>query len=428
MRTWLPKPSHYRELTTKIPVQGPEYEHPEERHSKIVTKKKTRPVPSKAYLEDLEEQKRRDPSARHRKEDVVDFEDWKPVPVEPPKGQVPVIDPEQKGALKSALKKAPAMKAVKSALKGGQETAYYSENEAYRKKPVATIPSKAWLEEQRERQEREQKEREKKEKEQEMNRGWSSHPHPHSQPHQARPVYGKSSDHVYTAVNHDSRSFRNDLRSRRASQQGHVSSYLPPYYKDPDYLEAVEEVWRWQAGNPSKHGKLAWPLIEYDKRRHNPDPLVYYDAGFNPRIPRYAVKVRRDLINEPLTREEEVMPVSVSATIRSMTIICKKLPRWPIYLRRPDTSLRVIDIFRAIYDTYSMPLTHQELRELGEDYIEKCRRAYLQRCRDSPEFDHLEERKGMLRIDLLRGRRIFKGLIPVPGQAWTYELLFDEGR
>ena len=187
----------------------------------------------------------------------------------------------------------------------------------------------------------------------------------------------------------------------------------------------VEALWNFPT-NPPKHGKLSWPLVEYEKRKRDSEPLIYFDAGFNPRIPRYAVKAKRGPVYERLTREEEVMRVSTNAGIMSMTIVCQKLPRWPIYIKRSD-NIRVIDVFRAIYDTYSQPLTHQELRDLGEAQIERCRAAFLQRCHDSPEFDHIEERKGMLRIDLLRGRRIFKGLVPVPTQPWTYELLFDDG-
>jgi hypothetical protein len=156
--------------------------------------------------------------------------------------------------------------------------------------------------------------------------------------------------------------------------------------------------------------------------------LIYFDAGFNPRnVPRFAVKAKRGMVYEPLTREEETMGVSTNARMLHMTIVNRKLEKWPIHIVT-QRGIRVIDVFRAIYDTYSQPLTHGELKDFGAEYIDRCKRAFLQRCHDSPEFDHIEERRGMLRIDLMRGRRIFKGLIPVSGQPWTYELLFDDGR
>ncbi|KAF8963038.1 hypothetical protein BDZ97DRAFT_1068198 [Flammula alnicola] len=48
--------------------------------------------------------------------------------------------------------------------------------------------------------------------------------------------------------------------------------------------------------------------------------------------------------------------------------------------------------------------------QCGDEYIERCQRAFKQRCEDSSQFTHIEERRGLLRIDILRGRRISKVL------------------
>ena len=61
----------------------------------------------------------------------------------------------------------------------------------------------------------------------------------------------------------------------------------------------------------------------------------------------------------------------------------------------------------------------------GRETIKRCEAAFKQRCDDGPELACLAERKGMLRIDLLRGRRIFKGLYPDIGQVNSYKLFFD---
>lgn len=116
-----------------------------------------------------------------------------------------------------------------------------------------------------------------------------------------------------------------------------------------------------------------------------------------------------------------------SSTVHHITIINRKLDRWPIHIHLPY-QIRVIDVFRAIHDMYAQPLTHQEMESIGAEAIARCGRAWKQRCEDGPEPTHIEERKGLLRIDLLRGRRIFKGLVPTRMQSDTYELLFDEGR
>ncbi|KAF8182297.1 hypothetical protein BJ912DRAFT_595395 [Pholiota molesta] len=163
--------------------------------------------PSKAYLDELnEQQKRADLSKRpsgqsmkkkhteswvdgRKEKELVDFEDWKAVPLEM-ENYIPVpVDPN--APLKPALKKTSSLKptlkpSLKSALKkeSSQESkAYYSENESSRrskheskdrmKPPRVVVPSKAFLEEQQEKLELIKQ------------RGWASH-HPHQA---ARPVH-----------------------------------------------------------------------------------------------------------------------------------------------------------------------------------------------------------------------------------------------
>ncbi|KAF8804622.1 hypothetical protein BYT27DRAFT_7194241 [Phlegmacium glaucopus] len=119
------------------------------------------------------------------------------------------------------------------------------------------------------------------------------------------------------------------------------------------------------------------------------------------------------------------MHLSETAFVNWIIITCEKLPLWPIELKQ-TTNLRVIDIFRAIYDTYAQPLTQEELIYFGRSTIERCAGAFKQRCEDGPELACLAETKGMLRIDLLRGRRIFEGLYPDRGNIGHYKLVFDE--
>lgn len=177
------------------------------------------------------------------------------------------------------------------------------------------------------------------------------------------------------------------------------------------------------------HLVLSWPLVEFTLRKRDPYPLITFDAGFDPRDRKYPVKAKRGYHSTALTREEMDIPVVYSTIIPEMVIVNQKLHLWPIHLKNPNAwhTLRVIDVFRAIYDTYAQPLTPHELSHFGEDYIRRCQPAFAQRCQDSPQFTHIEERRGLLRIDLLRGRRIFKGLVPIPGRPLQWELLFDDG-
>jgi hypothetical protein len=175
------------------------------------------------------------------------------------------------------------------------------------------------------------------------------------------------------------------------------------------------------------HVDLSWPLVDYEQRRSKGQPLITFDAGFNPRLEKYAVRVFRpgDYVSSPLSRQESVMQLSETAFVNWIVITCDKLPLWPIQLKH-STNLRVVDIFRAIYDTYAQPLTQEELVYFGRETIARCAAAFKQRCEDGPELACVAERRGMLRIDLLRGRRIFKGLYPERGKEGHYKLFFDD--
>ena len=176
---------------------------------------------------------------------------------------------------------------------------------------------------------------------------------------------------------------------------------------------------------------LAWPVVDYVKRRHLPEPLVYFDAGFNPRDPQFEVCTIRQRRRIPLTYEERNMAVATE----NIVITNATLNRWPVDMEPIPGSrrIRVIDVFRAIYDTYAAPLSREDLSMIGPEYIQRCEPAFLQRCKDSNEPTHYLEYAGMRRIDLLRGRRIFKGLAYTGvvydrgSHKHAFELQFDRG-
>lgn len=229
-------------------------------------------------------------------------------------------------------------------------------------------------------------------------------------------------------------------RSRRASQPDArlpPSNYIRPYIRESNLFDLAllpllmmiglvpAEVTR-KPPTPT-HVDLSWPLVDYEQRRSRGQPLITFDAGFNPRFEKYAVRAFKpgDYVSSPLSRQDSVMQLSETAFVNWIVITCDKLPLWPIQLQQ-TTNLRVIDIFRAIYDTYAQPLTQEEFYHFGRETIGRCEAAFKQRCEDGPELACVAEKRGMLRIDLLRGRRIFKGLYPDRGKVGHYKLFFDD--
>ncbi|KXN84338.1 hypothetical protein AN958_12753 [Leucoagaricus sp. SymC.cos] len=161
---------------------------------------------------------------------------------------------------------------------------------------------------------------------------------------------------------------------------------------------------------------VSWPLADYTSRSGKGTPNLYFDAGFDPRKDEWAVRVDRGGFWGPIRREEGEIPVSPHTVLTEMKLDCvppRGLPEqftlWPIYVRR-SRGLRCIDIFRAIFDTYSVFLTEKEKAQIGGEYLHRCERAFRQRCKDSPGLALYNEECGMRRVDVLRGRRIFKAV------------------
>lgn len=176
---------------------------------------------------------------------------------------------------------------------------------------------------------------------------------------------------------------------------------------------------------------LSWPLVDFTSRRSKGTPMLYFDVGFDPRKDQWAIRVDRGGFLGPIKRDESDISVSPHTTLTEMEITCKPpsgfpphFALWPIHVRR-SRGLRCIDVFRAMYDTYNVLLTEKEKAQIGGSYLRRCERFFKQRCQDSPGLPLYNEECGMRRVDVLRGRRIFKCVTQDPaGMSWI--LQFDE--
>ncbi|KAF9046294.1 hypothetical protein BJ165DRAFT_1141509 [Panaeolus papilionaceus] len=179
----------------------------------------------------------------------------------------------------------------------------------------------------------------------------------------------------------------------------------------------------------SSHPSLTWPLLEYDGRRRLPHPLLYFDVGLDPTKNKFALKVKKGPIFASLSEQERLLPATDPPTKDYITIV-NGLGIWPVTVvpSRSDGMLTVFDVFYAIYMWYSHPLTQEEKERFGHEYLRRCESAFRDRIRRDVAFDHQGEAKGMLRIDMFMGRRLFKGLTPntKAGYPRCFEIHFDE--
>lgn len=90
------------------------------------------------------------------------------------------------------------------------------------------------------------------------------------------------------------------------------------------------------------------------------------------------------------------------------------LPHWDIVIKQ-SSGITCRDVFQAIHDSLNTRLTDSE-RELyvTEQRLAGVQKAFDKRCRDAPELDEYVRRRGMMRVDLLEGKRIFMGLCRLP--------------
>ncbi|GLB38725.1 hypothetical protein LshimejAT787_0505900 [Lyophyllum shimeji] len=208
------------------------------------------------------------------------------------------------------------------------------------------------------------------------------------------------------------------------STPGYTTAPGPPrpapatYYVRPHIVTRV----------PQKEEAIAisWPLIEPCKRKRlrPPRPPLFFDIAFNPteHDPRFGIRALTEVgYTRPLTREEMDTPASSHCVLQEMIIQCDEpeLQRWNAVARRAE-GLRCIDVFQAIHDTYNVPLTPAEIDEL-RDYLPFCRPAFLQRCRDAPGLELQHQLRGMCRVDLLRTKRLFRGMIRRNG-VWMFQV------
>jgi hypothetical protein len=108
-----------------------------------------------------------------------------------------------------------------------------------------------------------------------------------------------------------------------------------------------------------------------------------------------------------------------------MTIRCGQLPMWEVNVERKDGGVLTCgDVLDAIYETYHQTVTESEKARLPADFLEECEPHFRARCKASANRTEYEERRGLRRVDLLRGRTVFRGLTcPSPGKGyWVIHL------
>ncbi|KAF7321657.1 Metallo-beta-lactamase protein [Mycena kentingensis (nom. inval.)] len=195
-----------------------------------------------------------------------------------------------------------------------------------------------------------------------------------------------------------------------------ANAYVPGKHQGPEtpkYMKAVVK----EVATKEESVVLSWPLVPYADRRHLKYPLVYYDLAFDPQDD-MNVKDNRHTLFLALPKVDRELPVSTHCKITEMVIDCPLVGS--LVVARPE-GLRCLDVFFAIWqkECYQKRPHRNEMPQ----NLDKYKRAFEQRCIDAPGLaEYNRTVTGFLRVDLLRGRRIFEGLRRGTNGRWELSI------
>jgi len=101
---------------------------------------------------------------------------------------------------------------------------------------------------------------------------------------------------------------------------------------------------------------------------------------------------------------------AANISLTQMTIICTQLPHWHVTVEN-SAGITCRDVFEGIQKTFHVALTDAEREEhVPKKRRVKCDEEFKRRCKANPGLTEYNSKKGMMRVDLLEGKRIFMGL------------------
>ncbi|KAI0695293.1 hypothetical protein BC835DRAFT_1306059 [Cytidiella melzeri] len=170
----------------------------------------------------------------------------------------------------------------------------------------------------------------------------------------------------------------------------------------------------------SESTELHWQLLPYDENRCR--KKLYFDVAMPPDLIRDHTRMPPIAIHPSDTDKWATFPLQEGLT--QLIIKCALLPHWDIVVQN-DQGIKCCDVFQAIHRSLNLRLTEYEKRSyIKEQEKTRVQEAFEKRCRDVPMLDHVARREGLLRVDLLKGQRIFMGLTRPPdgGEFWWLHL------
>ena len=119
--------------------------------------------------------------------------------------------------------------------------------------------------------------------------------------------------------------------------------------------------------------------------------------------------------------QEELRQPATNPPITRMRITHQSIRQWPIDLKLQydeyqmgsgtQTPITVGDVLYMIHTSLRRQITHDDWYRLSNFKHDAVTQAYYRRCRSVPSMQTLETRQGVKRVDYLKEKYMFAGLI-----------------
>ena len=117
---------------------------------------------------------------------------------------------------------------------------------------------------------------------------------------------------------------------------------------------------------------------------------------------------------------EELAQRATQPPISGLRIICDMIPQWPIDLFLPQMQYAQLhDVLLAIFRALHKRITHVDWVALNTEEAHAITRAFQTRCAScgSAELAAIARNDGVKRVDYLREKIWFRGLVPLDGNV-----------
>ena len=162
---------------------------------------------------------------------------------------------------------------------------------------------------------------------------------------------------------------------------------------------------------------------------HASGPLLLFDLSLNTFSP-LRIAHHGDTTGQPLSLVELEEPATLPGITR-MTIKCDMVTQWPVVLEperesspylsvQPESPQPITlgDVLVAIHRSLQTQIRHVDWARLTQSEEIDISRAYTRRCRTFSSARAFEASQGVRRVDYLKERYMFKGLVRTSGDGF----------